>query len=158
MSGRASYKAQRLPDWPKRPLDLLLGSRWPAGAPAFIRRRLRLTRNLVGIFCALKFLALVGVALIVGRVLTALASERALKFAFIALGVVLLLPANWGLLWLTRWRMRKFARRVSEEEYMCCVRCGYSLRGLPTEHKCPECGQEYDALSLRSEWGTWARQ
>jgi hypothetical protein len=31
--------------------------------------------------------------------------------------------------------------RVVERE-LCCVRCGYSLRGLPVEGKCPECGGE----------------
>jgi hypothetical protein len=25
-----------------------------------------------------------------------------------------------------------------------CVRCGYSLRGLPANHTCPECGLRYD--------------
>ncbi|MCP4246338.1 MAG: hypothetical protein GY778_04745 [bacterium] len=25
-----------------------------------------------------------------------------------------------------------------------CVRCGYSLRGLPARHACPECGLRYD--------------
>lgn len=25
-----------------------------------------------------------------------------------------------------------------------CVRCGYSLRGLPANHACPECGLRFD--------------
>ncbi len=37
-----------------------------------------------------------------------------------------------------------------------CPRCGYSLRGLPAEYRCPECGLAYDAESemfkLRSPW------
>ena len=28
-----------------------------------------------------------------------------------------------------------------------CVECGYSLRGLPARHACPECGLEYDEHS-----------
>ena len=30
-----------------------------------------------------------------------------------------------------------------------CGRCGYSLRTLPYVYKCPECGQEYNARSLK---------
>lgn len=30
----------------------------------------------------------------------------------------------------------------------CCPRCGYSLRGLPADHACPECGLRYDERSL----------
>lgn len=26
-----------------------------------------------------------------------------------------------------------------------CLNCGYNLTGLPPEHRCPECGQAYDA-------------
>jgi len=28
-----------------------------------------------------------------------------------------------------------------------CPECGYSLRGLPADHRCPECGLPYDAES-----------
>jgi len=29
-----------------------------------------------------------------------------------------------------------------------CVRCGYSLKGLPAVHRCPECGRENDRESV----------
>lgn len=29
-----------------------------------------------------------------------------------------------------------------------CPECGYSLEGLPAEHRCPECGLFYDELSV----------
>ena len=31
-----------------------------------------------------------------------------------------------------------------------CPRCDYSLRGLPADHACPECGLRYDARSVIS--------
>jgi len=30
-----------------------------------------------------------------------------------------------------------------------CIRCGYSLRGLPDNHRCPECGSPYDLGDCR---------
>lgn len=33
-----------------------------------------------------------------------------------------------------------------------CPLCGYSLRGLPTDHKCPECGLAYDPSLIVIRW------
>lgn len=33
-----------------------------------------------------------------------------------------------------------------------CPLCGYSLRGLPTDHKCPECGLVYDPSLVVIRW------
>ena len=33
----------------------------------------------------------------------------------------------------------------AEPVFKKCARCGYSLRGLPAEHACPECGLRFDA-------------
>lgn len=42
-----------------------------------------------------------------------------------------------------------------------CPRCDYSLRGLPAEHYCPECGLTLDrrwrVFGGRSLWRTWSR-
>lgn len=37
-------------------------------------------------------------------------------------------------------------RRISGSVH--CGRCGYNLNSLPHRHRCPECGQEYDAHPL----------
>jgi hypothetical protein len=39
--------------------------------------------------------------------------------------------------WFTRCTMRRRAARIYPYR---CKRCGYSLRGLPTGRRCPECG------------------
>jgi len=38
-------------------------------------------------------------------------------------------------------------RRIQMRTY--CKRCGYNLRALPYVHKCPECGNEYNAMHSR---------
>jgi hypothetical protein len=53
------------------------------------------------------------------------------------------------------WWLRKVRRLVHNADYRLCLRCGYSLGGLPDQHKCPECGIEFDADSLRAQWEHW---
>ena len=36
------------------------------------------------------------------------------------------------------------AKPLTEPVFKKCVRCGYSLRGLPANHACPECGLRFD--------------
>jgi hypothetical protein len=50
---------------------------------------------------------------------------------------------------------RRFAREVRAQEYLVCMNCGHSLRGLPEEHRCPECGQPYSVGELKDQWAGW---
>lgn len=38
-------------------------------------------------------------------------------------------------------------RRISVSTY--CAECGYDLRTLPYEYRCPECGNEYNARAVK---------
>lgn len=49
-------------------------------------------------------------------------------------------------------RMR---RHVLDNEFRVCIDCGYSLRNLAEEHRCPECGVQYDASELERAWRAW---
>ncbi len=40
---------------------------------------------------------------------------------------------------------------LSDTDLTICLQCGYSLRGLPEGHKCPECGNPSDRESARQE-------
>ncbi len=40
---------------------------------------------------------------------------------------------------------------LPDAHFTICLHCGYSLRGLPEGHKCPECGQPSDRESARQE-------
>lgn len=51
--------------------------------------------------------------------------------------------------------VRRFNDMVAMSGHMLCVGCGYDLSGLPEEHKCPECGQDYIASELREFWIIW---
>lgn len=46
-------------------------------------------------------------------------------------------------------RWRKKARQFNNE---LCPNCGYALKGLPTRHVCPECGELYDLYKVKLDW------
>lgn len=51
-----------------------------------------------------------------------------------------------------------FARmktQLADNDYLMCLNCAYSLKGLPEEHVCPECGTEYTAERVRNAWQQW---
>ena len=49
-------------------------------------------------------------------------------------------------------RERRFQRAVRALQCDVCLNCGYSLKGLPDSHRCPECGVAYDRKQVRSTW------
>jgi hypothetical protein len=49
----------------------------------------------------------------------------------------------------------RFCAAVSRSSCQLCLNCGYSLRGLPKSHICPECGVGYDIESVRRKWERW---
>ena len=52
-------------------------------------------------------------------------------------------------------KMRVIRELLLEADYAVCVRCLYSLRGLPHVHTCPECGASYDAPEIKRQWLLW---
>lgn len=47
---------------------------------------------------------------------------------------------------------KRFLRSVIRDDYCLCITCGYTLLGLPSESRCPECGSQYQYSTLRSTW------
>lgn len=45
--------------------------------------------------------------------------------------------------------------KLLENEHLLCLACGYSLKGLPARHTCPECGRAYEAETTRDAWRYW---
>jgi len=64
-------------------------------------------------------------------------------------------PVSWIMVW-----RRRFA--VEERAVACgfalCLRCGYFLEGLPTKHRCPECGLPYDLNVTKAIWREWTHR
>lgn len=59
--------------------------------------------------------------------------------------------------WMIRKRFRRLMREhLDREDYAVCPRCGYSLRGLPEEYRCPECSVFYERRGVAREWREWA--
>lgn len=54
-------------------------------------------------------------------------------------------------------RRRKLVKRLREHSFKLCLRCGYVLEGLPSQHTCPECGVEYDFDNVQREWEKWTK-
>lgn len=36
-----------------------------------------------------------------------------------------------------------------------CLHCGYSLKGLPAEHRCPECGTPHEIEDVKRKWSAY---
>jgi hypothetical protein len=53
--------------------------------------------------------------------------------------------------------LRPFLNALREARYLVCLTCGQNLSGLPSSHKCPECGTAFDADVLQSQWKAWLR-
>ncbi len=74
------------------------------------------------------------------------------------IGLILLLL--WGLsMWIFAYIPKRINarlhRKVLDHGYQICIHCGYSLRELPTQHRCPECGNEYTFMQLEHDWKKW---
>jgi len=50
----------------------------------------------------------------------------------------------------------RMKRLLAENDNLLCLNCAYSLKGLPEEHACPECGTKFTADEVRIAWKRWA--
>jgi len=53
---------------------------------------------------------------------------------------------------LVRRALRRFRAEVRSNNLEHCLECGYPLKGLPAEHRCPECGEPYSMETVRQTW------
>jgi predicted RNA-binding Zn-ribbon protein involved in translation (DUF1610 family) len=48
--------------------------------------------------------------------------------------------------------VRRLGGEVQRNNLEHCLECGYPLRGLPAEHRCPECGEAYNIDVVKETW------
>jgi len=51
----------------------------------------------------------------------------------------------------------RFEMRLEKYNNKICIYCGYPLEGLPDEHQCPECGQQYNIERVVYQWSEWVK-
>ena len=80
-----------------------------------------------------------------------LIANRTSTLIFLILWGVLMLILDLG----PRWVQKQLRKKVVANNYQVCTYCGYGLCKLPAEHRCPECGNQYDLCRVRNEWQEW---
>ena len=51
--------------------------------------------------------------------------------------------------------MIKFRKEVYLYDFLVCSNCGYCLKGLQEDYRCPECGETYTASHLKETWSRY---
>lgn len=74
------------------------------------------------------------------------------KWWFLWLWLAVYVPTAHIWPWLVN---KRFVRSLEENGLRLCVECGHSLRGLPDQHVCPECGQAYRIIETERVWSRW---
>ncbi len=46
----------------------------------------------------------------------------------------------------------RLCREARENDGYLCLHCGYNLKGLPDQHRCPECGNPFDIEDVKEKW------
>lgn len=70
--------------------------------------------------------------------------------------VLVVLVADAVLMSRTRRRIRRMAALAARTDGAMCLDCGYLLRGLGDEGRCPECGTAFVREEVQRVWKRWA--
>ncbi|HPD28489.1 MAG TPA: hypothetical protein PLL20_00725 [Phycisphaerae bacterium] len=46
-------------------------------------------------------------------------------------------------------------REAGANDCRLCLHCGYNLKGLPAQHRCPECGSPYEIEQVKRTWSEY---
>jgi|ERR1043166_3829953 hypothetical protein len=66
------------------------------------------------------------------------------------------LVSGFWVIW-PRIEFHRMRRELTVYDFCVCLNCGYSLKGLPERHTCPECGRDFQIDEVRSAWKYWIR-
>jgi len=69
----------------------------------------------------------------------------------------LIMQGTLFILWFVwpRIEFRRMSRELEGQKYELCLGCAYPLKGLPANHRCPECGREFRLEDVQAAWMYW---
>ena len=129
------------------PIRLLL-PKPPKGVPRACWEQLRTRRCLILTFSLIPLALWLVQLLLPGNSWWAKSFDNLSPYIWVLVLIVCSIAAPRAM----RQAIQRFEAEVRSSHLQNCLQCGYSLKGLPDKHRCPECGEPYNIAVVKRTW------